>query len=130
MANNKTTQAENDVLDWLLQDRDVGCFLALFTGDPGEAGSVTNEVVAAVGYTRQAITFGDAASGASANSADVTFGPASGAGFGTVTHAGICRAGTRDVADIIYYGPLTSSRLVEDTDTLVFATGEVDVSEE
>lgn len=130
MANNKTTQAENDVLQWLLIDRDADVYLALFTGDPGEAGSVTNEVASGVGYTRQVCAFDVPASGASANSAEITFGPATGAGFGTVTHAGICRAGTRDVADIIYYGPLTSSRTVAADDSLVFAIGEIDVSEE
>lgn len=67
-------------------------YVALHTADPGSTGA-NNEVGSGVGYARQAATF--SGSGRSrANAANVVFGPATGAGFGTVTHFSVWDAGS------------------------------------
>jgi hypothetical protein len=71
-------------------------YLSLHTADPGLTG--TSEVGAGVGYTRQVVTLtAPLDSGADElveNTAEVVFGPATGAGFGTVTHFGLWTAST------------------------------------
>lgn len=67
-------------------------YLALFTGDPGEAGSLTNEISGG-GYARQAVSFGTASGGTLASSAAVEF-PAATASWGTVSHWALCDAAT------------------------------------
>lgn len=98
-------------------------YLALFTAvSDAEAGSGTE--VSTGGYARQAITFGAHSNGAVANSVAVSF-TASGANYGTVTHAGIFDASSAGNA-ISIIKALASSRVVNDGDTLTFAIGDID----
>lgn len=66
--------------------------VALYTAAPSDSGGGT-EVTTGVGYVRQPIvaasgwTAGAAGSGQISNAGVISFGPASGAGFGTVSHA-------------------------------------------
>lgn len=72
-----------------------GLKLALFTADPGEGASTSNEISGG-GYTRQAVVLGDATNNASnhgeiANTAVISFA-ASGASWSGITHAGLFKA--------------------------------------
>lgn len=106
-------------------------FIALFTGDPGEAGAVTNEADY-TGYARKAIARAGAqwttAGGATENTAAITFDPCTG-GSNSITHFAICKAGSASVEDLIYYGALDSSLAVSNGITPEFAAGALDLSE-
>lgn len=72
-------------------------YLALFTADPTTDGLFTNEVPASRGYARQSITAtmsSSVAGAASANAADVTFGPCITGDWGNITHVGIVDSAT------------------------------------
>ena len=72
-----------------------GLKLALFTADPGEGASTSNEISGG-GYTRQSVVLGDATNNASnhgeiANTAAISFA-ASGASWSGITHAGLFKS--------------------------------------
>lgn len=82
--------ANNNIVDAALDGLKVG----LFTADPGEAGSISNEI-SGNGYARQALTFGAATNNASnhaevANTNALAFA-ASGGAWSGITHAGVFR---------------------------------------
>lgn len=125
MASSLTTTKANSILDAELKT--TTRYAALFTADPTDTGDVANEVSGG-GYARQAITFGtSAASRSISNTAEVAFAVAT-ADYGTVTHLGICQAGTAAVSDMDWHGPLTTSKLIETNDQLKFAVGAITVS--
>lgn len=92
-----STWLKTALVDWAFgganPTRPTGWEVSLHTGDPGAAGTA-NEVGGGVGYARRPATFTAAAAGAATNTATITFGPASGAGFGTVTFAAVWDTGT------------------------------------
>jgi hypothetical protein len=105
--------------------------LALFTTDPGETGVVTGEVsTTGTAYARIVTTglWAAAASGAIANNAALEFVEATGAGFGHVTHWGLCSAGTAGVADVQIYGELTTHLTVASGETVRFAIGDLTIT--
>lgn len=124
---NLANWAENALIDWLMggssPTRPTTRYLALHTGDPTEAGS-SNEV-ATGGYARQAITFGAASSGASSNTNAPSF-TASGANFGTVSHASIWDASSG--GNCLWQGALTASKTINNGDTFQMPVGELDIS--
>jgi hypothetical protein len=85
-----TTYAETQIADWICggatPTQPVARYLALFTAAPSDAGGGTE--VDGSGYARQAVTFGAASSGVSANTAPVSFGPA-GASWGSIVAVGL-----------------------------------------
>jgi len=91
---------------------DGDIFLALFTSDPGEAGSITNEA-AYTGYARVPVprdgTEWEEASGQLRNLNSITF-PECTAGSETITHFGLCKTLAGD--DLIIYGELSSPALM------------------
>ncbi len=62
-------------------------YLALFTGNPGETGSLASEVTGG-SYARQLLSFAVASGGTMSTNANVTF-PRATANWGTVTHVGV-----------------------------------------
>jgi hypothetical protein len=120
--------AENLVLNWLLTDgaatRPTSWFVALHTGDPGESGSA-NELVGN-GYARQAVTFEDAASGATQNEAQLTFGPNTGTNWGQVTHISVWDAASG--GNCLFKGALSSAVTINVGDSLVIGAGNLDIS--
>lgn len=100
-------------------------YAALFTADPTEAGSLTNEVTGG-SYARVAITWGTIASGSVSNSAIVQFATAS-ASWGTVTHVAIMDASTS--GNVMYYGALSAAKAVGIGDDVSFAIGTLTVTE-
>lgn len=136
MANNKTVPQANDVLRFFLAlgaaapTRPTNLYMALFTGvGPGESGAATNEVPGAIGYARQLITFATESAGSTSNNNTPAFGPAT-ASWGTVTYGGICKSNVQGTADVIYYFPLTTPRLVNIGQSFVVAVGAVVGSED
>lgn len=104
----------------------VGSFyVALFTGDPGEAGSIVDEADY-TGYERKVVARGDAEwsviDGVADNDNEIAFAQCT-AGNNTVTHFAVCKAGTEGVADIIYSGALTASRAISAGITPRFSAG-------
>lgn len=97
-------------------------YLALFTVAPTDAGGGTE--VTGAGYARQAITFGAPAGGAIANTGAVSF-TASGGNFGSVVAVGIFDAAT--AGNMLAWDAITAAT-VNDTDTLEFAIGDIDIT--
>lgn len=122
MPNNLTNYGENAALDAILSGTK---YVALHTADPTEVGNVA-ELGAGIGYTRQAATFAAAAGGATSNNGALNFGPASGAGYGTVSHVSIWDAASS--GNCLWYGPLTASRTIPAGDTFQIAAGDLDLA--
>ncbi|WP_019998860.1 phage tail fiber protein [Aureimonas ureilytica] len=100
-------------------------YLALFTADPGEAGSTAAEITASSsGYARQAITSimsaADASSGTSSNGQAITFGPAT-IDWGTITHVAVMDAATGGNALLV--GAAATGRTIQSGDSYQIAAG-------
>lgn len=143
----KTTAFETDFLELVFNNTTVSgigsdglrgsttagsLYIALFTGDPGEAGSIANECTY-TGYARVAVArtsggwtiTGDTAS----NTAAVTFGECT-AGSQTATHFAICKADVESTSDLIFYGALDSSLAISSGIIPEFIAGAIDVTEQ
>lgn len=85
-------------------------YLALCTGDPGEAGTGASmsEVADANGYSRKAISFAAASSRKVVQSGAVTFDQASGS-WGTVSHWALVDSGTHGAGNMLAYGAFSAS---------------------
>lgn len=118
---------ENKILDHVLRNTTytpaATVYVALYTSDPTEAD--VGVEVAGNSYARTAVTFGAAASGSVNNSSDVAFPAATGA-WGTITHFGIRDAST--LGNMLFYGALTSSKVVANGDTFRFVAGSLVVT--
>jgi hypothetical protein len=122
---------ENKILDHVLTATaytQPSRFIALFTADPGEAGSFTNEVsTSGTAYARQAVTFAAASSGSSATNATVTF-PTATANFGTITHVAVVDGDTEGAGNVLFYGAVTTSKTIETGDTFQISSGNLTIS--
>ena len=125
---------ENKVLDHVLRNtaytQPGNLFVGLFKNNSLtnlEAGTLTDEVSTAGGtlYARKPVTFGAAASGTATNSATVTF-DAAGADWGTITAIAILD--TITTGNVLFYGNLTTSKLIENGDTMQFVSTNISVS--
>jgi hypothetical protein len=127
---------ENKVLDHVLRNAEytqpAGLFIGLFKNNALtnlEAGTLTDEVATAGGtnYARKAVTFGNAASGSASNSGTVTFDAAQ-ADWGTITAIGVMDSITVGAGNVLFYGNLTTAKLIENGDTLQFVSNNVTVT--
>lgn len=122
-----TNYLEDELIDHVLRNlaytSPTTVYAALFTAAPGEAGGGTE--VTGGAYARTAVTFGAPSAGATDNTADVTF-PTATANWGTVTHVAIMDAST--AGNMLLYGALTASKVVNNGDTFKFNTGDLDVT--
>jgi len=120
--------AENLVLDWLLTggsvSRPSAWYVALHTGDPGEAGSA-NEL-SGNGYARQAVTFAAAVDGATENEGQLTFGPNTDSNWGTVSHVSVWDDETG--GNCLFKGALSSSVSINVGDSLVIGAGNLQIT--
>jgi hypothetical protein len=85
-----------------------------------KAGTLTGEV-AGNGYARQAVTFGAATDGVSLNSAPVTFGPATPAGWGSVLFTALVDAASS--GNVLSAAALSSALIVNLNNSPRIATG-------
>jgi hypothetical protein len=103
-------------------------YVALFTADPGEAGSFAAEISATgTAYARQEATFAAASGGSAATNDTITF-PTAGANWGTITHLAICDSATRGAGNVLFYGAVTTSKVIETGDTFQITSGNLTVS--
>ena len=97
-------------------------YVGLYTSAPSDAGGGTE--LSGDGYARQTATFtvtGDTAS----NGAAIEYATAT-ASWGTVTHIGVFDAVSG--GNLLVYGTLTTSKLVDSGDVFRIPTGDLDIS--
>ena len=125
---------ENKVLDHTLRNaaftQPAGLFIGLYTGSALtnlEAGTLSDEVSTSGGtnYVRKAVTFGNAASGTATNNTTITF-DAAGVNWGNITAIAILD--TVSSGNVLFYGNLTTAKLIETGDTMQFVTNNISVS--
>jgi hypothetical protein len=118
--------AEKLLLDWMMTTgtatRPTTWFLALYTAAPSDSGGGTE--VTGNGYARQSLSFAAAATpaGTTSNTNAVEF-TASGGSWGTITHVAIHTASTG--GNMLWHGPMATSRTIGDGEKLNFAVGAV-----
>lgn len=124
----KSNYLEDAILNHVLRNTTLTSpttvYMALFTVAPTDTGGGTE--VTGGSYARQAITFSAPASGVVANSGAVTF-PTATANWGTVVAMGIFDLVSG--GNLLYYGNLTASKLVDNGDQISFANAAVTVAE-
>ena len=119
--------SENAILDHIVGKTSFTMptvYIALFTDDPGETGSLTNEV-AAGDYERIATAGSDwdtAASGSIDNAQDITFAEAV-AAWGDITHFALMDSLVGGTDNMIAYAELTIPRTISAGDTAKFSAG-------
>ena len=105
--------------------------LALFTADPGEAGSVVNEADY-TGYARATISrdgsYWNVVDDVATLAASVTFAACSG-GTNSITHFAICYSTTATTSDLIMYNALTAPLSVVTGVTPQFTAGNLTITE-
>ncbi len=100
-------------------------FLALFTADPTDTGSVANELADQYGYLRIDISnmFSAPVDGATANDSEIILSTAAGGDWGTVTHIGIMNSVTQGTDDMNFHQVLVEAIPVLDGETYIFTVG-------
>ena len=134
----KSNATENDTLNANLRGVDpawrsnASRYIALYTSDPGEAGSANTNEATFGGYARVAVTastgFTAASGGSSSNAVEIAF-PECTSGSNTVTHVGIVETSS-GTGQIFYSGALTSSRSISSGITGRFAIGGLVITED
>ena len=139
MSSVKTQYLRDKLLNWLkataFGTAPTGTYLALFTTAPTDAytsGSPTGMEVAGSAYARQAITWSGITPTAGSydsmsNSAAITFPTASGGNWGTVVDVGIFDAVSG--GNLLYYGLLSASQVVNNGNTVTFPIGSLVIQE-
>ena len=126
MASGLTTDERNRFLDARFATLTV--YGALLTADPGDAGTVANEVANSYDYARTELTCLTAASGSISNTAALEFPVANGGAFGTVTHFGVATSNTWQGDTLIATGSLTEPKTIADGDQIKFAIGNITIA--
>jgi hypothetical protein len=135
VANNFADDLETDVLNHFFKvtaavAQPTNLYLCLFTADPTEAGSTTNEVGTGLGYARQLVSFSAVTTNGTAkqitNNADISFPTATG-DWGTVTHGAVVDAASATakstVTKWLVTVPLTNSKTIGTGDTFDVPAG-------
>ena len=127
MASEYSTYLQNAIINATLRNTaytsPTTVYVALSTTTITAGGSITE--VTGGSYARQAVTLSVPSSGATANSANVTF-PTATAGWGTITDVGIYDASTG--GNLLYFTPLTASKTIASGDIFQISTGNLTVS--
>lgn len=97
-------------------------YVALYTAAPSDTGGGTE--VSGTGYARQTATF--TTSGATTSNDSAIEFPTAGSSWGTVTHVGVFDAST--AGNLLVYGSLAVSKLVESGDVFRIPAGDLDIS--
>lgn len=102
-------------------------YVALFTEattDGTTTGGLAQKEVnnSATGYARIGVTFGVPSGGQCSNTGDVVFTTAA-AGWGTVSHVAIMDDPGYGVGNVLYHGPLATSKTINTGDTFRFVAG-------
>ena len=134
----KSDYLENAILDGVLGGPAFSLpgsvYVGLWTGTLNDASTgATAGEVSGGGYTRATVANGTAnwptaASGAKANGGTISF-PTASADWGTVGYWGILDA-SGTAANMLYWGALTTSKVVSNGDTARFNPGDLDITED
>lgn len=128
-----TNAGETAILGYLLEGSDplsaiTDWYIALFTANPGEAGSAASEATY-TGYSRVSVTRGASgwtvAGDTGDNDSAIVFGECT-AGSDTVTHLGLMSASSGGTMYV--YGPLDNSLAISLGITPQIAAGALDIS--
>ena len=123
-----TNAFETHTLQYLLTagsiTRPTAWYVGLFTADPTDTGSLSNEV-SGNAYARTAVTF-SVTNDLATNSAAVEFPAASGGNWGTITHIGVIDASTS--GNMIIHSALTTAKAINDGDVFRIPTGDLDIT--
>ena len=123
-----TNAFETHTLNYLLNatsvTRPTAWYVGLFTADPTDTGSLSNEI-SGNSYARRPVAF--SVSGAVAtNSAAVEFAAATGGNWGTITHIGVIDASTS--GNMIVHSALAVSKAINVGDVFRIPTGDLDIA--
>jgi len=101
-------------------------YLALFTADPTDAGSMVNEADY-TGYARQAAIWDLFNGNQTANSNSIQFDANANASQAsiTITHAAIFDSGTANGGSMLLHGELASAKTLAVDDVLAFSMGSI-----
>jgi cytosine/uracil/thiamine/allantoin permease len=132
----KSNATENDVLKANLKGTDpawrgnANRYIALYTADPGEAGTATTNETAYTNYARVAVSVADWTDGGStfSNTNLIQF-PECGVTGATLTHVAIVTTAS-GAGQILYSGELNSPLAVANLIQPQFAAGNLTVSED
>lgn len=132
----KSNTTENDVLKANLKGTDpswranANRYIALYTADPGEAGTATTNETAYTNYARVAVPTADWTDGGSTftNTNLIQF-PVCGVTGATITHVAIVTTSS-GAGQILYSGALNASLAVSSLIQPQFATGALSVAED
>lgn len=119
----------NAVLRNVAYSSPAAVFAALYTVAPTNTTPGTEVDDGPTGYTRIAVTFDPAASGATSNTGAVTWPPGSAGGYGTVVAVALCTSAVVDADDQLYYGLLDVGTLIGNGDEASFDVGALVVTE-
>lgn len=101
-------------------------YIALYTSDPGEAGSANTNECTGTGYARVAVTNNGTSwtvtGNAVTNDNIIDFGTAGAGGWGTVTHFAIVSSAS-GAGDILFSGALTTPKTINAGDPVTFPAG-------
>ena len=134
----KSNTTENDVLDAVLRGVDPSWrsntqrYIALYTADPGEAGTATTNEATYTSYARVGVTgssgFSAASGGSTANTGLIQFPQCTG-GTNSITHAAIVTTAS-GAGQILYSGQLASALAVANLIQPQFSIGALVVTED
>ena len=134
----KANNTENDTLDAILRAVDpswrsnASRYIALYTSDPGEAGTAVTNETAYTNYARVTVTaatgFTAASGGSSSNTGLLQF-PQCGVTGATITHVAIVTTAS-GAGQILYSGALNSSLAVANLIQPQFAIGALTITED
>lgn len=125
---------ENKINDHVLGGADYSrpatVYFALYTSAPSESGGGTEVSTSGTGYGRKAVTnnstnFPASTSGVKSNGTAISFDTAT-ASWGTVVAFGVFDASTS--GNLLYFGNLTTSRVISTGDTARFAAGDFSIT--
>jgi len=113
--------------------------IGLATASPTDTstGASFNEVADTFSYARVNVGVPDNADwsdpsagsqGETDNSSDITFTTASGGNWGTITSVAILDNVTHGAGNILFYGDITTPKVVNDGDTFKFSAGDLNIS--
>tara|TARA_B100000965_G_scaffold140138_1_gene116683 strand:- start:4501 stop:4887 length:387 start_codon:yes stop_codon:yes gene_type:complete len=123
-----TNAFETHTLTYLLTSgsltRPSAWYIGLFTADPTDTGSTSNEL-SGNGYARTAVTF-SVTNDLATNSAAVEFPAATGGNWGTVTHIGVMDASSG--GNMIIHSALTTAKAINSGDVFRIPTGDLDIT--
>lgn len=133
----KSNDSENDTLKMFLQGTDpafrinANNYLALYTADPGEAGTATTNETAYTNYARQTLVKATAWTdgGASFTNAALVQFPQCGVTGATITHGAIVTTSS-GAGEILYSGALNSSLTVANLIQPQFAIAAITITED